>query len=241
MHPILIKLGPITLYTYGLFLAIAFILGIYIAEKRAKEFGFEKRLILNTAFIIFIFGLIGARLILVLSNISAYSREPLDILIGRSGFTLHGGILFAIIASLIYLKRKNISFLKVADCLTPSIAIGISIGRIGCLFEGCCHGKPTSLPWGIVFPKKNYSFLEFGNIPIHPTQIYESLACLILFFILLKIKPKKDGDIFFLFFIIYSVVRFFIEFYRDQPIFFLGLTQPQIFFIFLASVILIIR
>lgn len=235
MYPVLIKLGPLTLYTYGLFLLIAFLVGTWLAEKRG---GPLKGYIPKIAIVIFISGIIGARVFCILSDIPYYTKYPSQIF-SRSGFIFHGGLIFAILGVFLYCRKKSLSLLKIADIFSPSFALGIAIGRIGCLCEGCCFGKPTSLPWGIIFPKGSLPFNEFGNIPIHPTQIYSSAANFILFLILLKIKPKKQGGLFFTFLLLYSIMRFFIEFLRHQPIYFFGLTQPQIVF-FIIGVISII-
>jgi len=235
MYPILIKLGPLVLYTYGLFLAIAFFVGLFLAKKRAGEL---KRHIPNIVLIIFISGIIGARLIFIASDITYYTRHPLEVF-ARSGFTFHGGLLFAIFFSWIYCRKRGIPFLKIADIMSPSLAIGLAIGRIGCFFEGCCFGKPTSLPLGILFPKGSWADQEFGQVPIHPTQIYSSFLDLVLFLILLKIKPKREGGLFFTFLLGYSIIRFFIEFLRYQPIFLFSLTQPQVLFLIVGIISII--
>lgn len=235
MHPVLIKIGPLTLYTYGLFLLIAFIIGTWLAEKRAFEL---KRYIPKIAVIIFVSGIIGARVFCIISDISYYQKYPSSIL-SRSGFTFHGGLIFAIIFVWLYCRKKSLSFLKIADIFSPSFALGISIGRIGCLFEGCCFGKPTNLPWGIIFPHGSFPSYTFGNLPIHPTQLYSSIANFLLFLILLKIKPKGEGGLFFTFLLFYSIIRFFIEFLREQPIFIFSLTQPQIVFLIIGLISMI--
>lgn len=235
MHPILIKLGPLTLYTYGLFLLIAFVVGLHLAEKRG---GSLKKYISNLTIIIFISGIIGGRAFCIISDIKYYTKYPSEIL-SRGGFIFHGALIFAIISAFFYCRKNSLSFLKMADIFSPSLALGIAIGRIGCLFEGCCFGKPTSLPWGIVFPKGSWAWNKFGNIPLHPTQIYSFIANLLLFFVLLKIKPKREGGLFFIFLLLYSIFRFFIEFLRDQPIFLFSLTQPQIIFAIIGMISII--
>ncbi|MEW6103024.1 MAG: prolipoprotein diacylglyceryl transferase [bacterium] len=232
MHPVLFKIGPLTLYTYGLFLAIAFIVGLWIAERRAREI---KKYISNIVVLIFISGIIGARLFNAISNPSSYSSF-IEVFISRSGFTFHGGLIFAIVCVFFYCKKNGLSFLKIADIFSPSFAIGIAIGRIGCFFEGCCFGKPTNLPWGILFPVGSWGWKKFGNTPLHPTQLYSFLLDFILFLILLKIKPKRDGFVFFSFLLGYSIIRFFVEFLREQPIFLFSLTQPQILFLIIGII-----
>ncbi|MEW6679446.1 MAG: prolipoprotein diacylglyceryl transferase [bacterium] len=234
MHPVLFKIGSLTLYTYGLFLAIAFMVGFWLAERRAFDL---KRHISNIGVLIFVSGIIGARIFNAISNPSSYSF--IDVFISRSGFTFHGGLIFAIISVWIYCKKKGLPFLKIADIFSPSFIIGMSIGRIGCFFEGCCFGKPTSLPWGILFPVGSWGWKRFGNTPLHPTQLYSSLLDFILFLILIKIKPKRNGFVFFSFLLGYSIIRFFVEFLRDQPLFLFSLTQPQVVF-FIVGIISII-
>lgn len=235
MHPILIKLGPLTIYTYGLFLFIAFLMGTWLAKIRAGEL---ERYVSGLVIVIFISGIIGARVFCIISDIPYYQKYPCEML-SRSGFTFHGGLIFATLFAFLYCRKSSISFLKMADLFSPSFALGISIGRIGCFFEGCCFGKKTNLPWGIIFPKGSLPFNEFGNTPIHPTQLYSSIANFLLFLILLKIKPKKTGGLFFTFLLLYSIVRFFIEFLRYQPIWFFNLTIPQVVFLIIGAISII--
>jgi phosphatidylglycerol:prolipoprotein diacylglycerol transferase len=221
MHPILIEIGPLTLYTYGLFMAIAFISAIFVAEKRASSLGIEKKVIVDTGLVVLVSSLIGARLLYVAINLDWHIAHPAEIILSRSGFVFQGGVILGFIGGALYVKRKGLSILQIADLTAPSIALGTSIGRIGCFANGCCYGKPLEI---------------FGISTHHPTQIYSSAANLAIFFILLKIKGKADGSLFFCWLLIYSLFRFFIEFIRaDFPAILFGLTLPQILCIILGT------
>lgn len=227
MYPVLFKIGPITIYSYGVMFALAFIVGIYLARKRALAVGIESKIIMDLGIYILLSSIVGARLFYVLSNLSHYKEYPLEIIFSRYGFVFYGGLILGTIVGIWYVKSKKLSIGKIADVIAPSIAMGEAIGRIGCLLNGCCYGKATTLPWGIILPQNDT--LEL--VPLHPTQLYSSLSNLIIFYILTYLwkKRKFDGQIFLLYLILYAITRFIIEIYRgDNPYIFLHLTLSQI-------------
>ena len=231
MHPILLKIGPLTFYSYGLFVALAYLVGVWLAERRALQEGIEKRFIIDLALLTFLFGLIGARLFCVFFDLPYYLSHPSDIILSRAGFVWQGALFFGVISGIFYVKKRGYSVLQVTDITSPPIALGYSIGRWGCFFNGCCYGKPTESICGVHFP----------HLPtaVHPTQAYESAASLILFLLLVRMKPKFPGAIFFAYLIGYSIIRFFIDFLRgDSPEVLLGLKLTQ--FISLATIIIAI-
>lgn len=233
MHPVFFKIGPITIYSYGVMLVLAFGIGIYLARKRALTVGIDSRIIMDLGIYILISSIVGARLLYVLSNLDEYKTNPLDAIFSRAGFVFYGGLILATVVAIWYLKRQKLSVWKIADVIAPSIAIGQAIGRIGCFLNGCCYGKPTTLPFGVMM---------FGNdhldlTHVHPTQLYDSVGNLIIFYILTCLwkRRKFDGQIFFLYLILYATTRFIIEFYRgDNPYILLHLTLSQILSIFIG-------
>jgi phosphatidylglycerol---prolipoprotein diacylglyceryl transferase len=229
VHRFLLKLGPITVYSYGAMLALAFIIGTILAAWRAGKTGVDRNKIIDLIFYILVSSLLGARILFVALNWSYYASHFLEIFqIWEGGLVFYGGLILAFIATAWFIKKNRLPFGKVMDILAPSAALGIAIGRIGCFLNGCCWGK-LSYKWGIRFPFKDnppvYAQQVFDNLiprdaacslPVIPAQLYESGACLIMFVILLFAARKKrfDGFIFWLFICLYSAFRFAIEYFR---------------------------
>ncbi len=223
MYPKILDLGPLTIHTYGLLLALAFIAGIWLASRNAAKAGLNPDSIWNLGLIVIFSALVGAKLLLFISDFSYYSENPREIFslaTLRSSGVYYGGLLLALVASGWYLHRAKLPGWKVADITAPGIALGQSIGRLGCLSAGCCFGKPTQLPWGITFTDP-YSYENVGvplNVPLHPTQLYESLGTFILFLYLMwrLRKTHFTGQIIVEYLVLYAGLRFFIEFFRDD-------------------------
>ena len=223
MYPKIADIGPVTIHTYGLLLALAFISGIWFTSRNAKKAGLDPDKIWNMGLVVIFAALVGAKILLFLSDFSYYSQNPREILslsTLRSFGVYYGGLLLSLAAAAWYLRRSGLPGWVTADLAAPGIALGQSIGRLGCLSAGCCYGKPTRLPWGITFTSK-YAYENVGvplNIPLHPTQVYESLVTFALFLYLLwRLKLKHfTGQIILEYLIIYSFLRFVIEFYRDD-------------------------
>jgi phosphatidylglycerol:prolipoprotein diacylglycerol transferase len=239
MYPKILDLGPLTVHTYGLLLALAFITGIWLASRNAAKAGLNPDSIWNLGLIIIFSALVGAKLLLFLSDYSYYAENPREIFslsTLRSSGVYYGGLLLALAASAWYLQKAKLPAWKVADITAPGIALGQSIGRIGCLSAGCCYGKPTNLPWGITFTNQ-YAYENVGvplNVPLHPTQIYESVGTFLLFvFLMWRLKRKHfTGQIILLYLMLYAGLRFVIEFFRgdeDRGFVFHGLLSTSQF------------
>ena len=224
MHPIILKIGPVVIYSYGLMLALGFAIAVYLVRRRAEIEGIKSSVIVDLCFCIIVTGIIGARLLYVFENYDYYLKNPLEIpMINKGGLILYGGIILASVTTIIFVKVRSLHLWKVADLLMPYVAFGQAIGRIGCLLNGCCYGKPTAGLFGVNMPG-HYT-------KIHPTQLFESVAMLFIFFALLLLRKRKkyDGQIFFYYVIFYSIIRFLIEFLRgDNQVVFLALTLSQI-------------
>jgi len=238
MYPELLKIGSISIKTYGFFVALGFIAGLEYIKKNSGKFGFDKNLVTDLSFYLLISGIIGARIFYVILDFHYYRNNLLDIFkVWQGGLVFYGGFIFSLVVGLIYCFKKNINIFKIFDLFAPGIFLGLSIGRLGCLCAGCCYGKETDLPWGIIFT--NPECLAPIGKKIHPTQIYESIFCFINFLILNKKNNKKlfDGTTFFTGVLLYSVYRFLIEFLRgdDRGSLILGM-YPSMF----ISIIIII-
>jgi phosphatidylglycerol:prolipoprotein diacylglycerol transferase len=199
-------------------LAIALAVGLGLAVLRAKKEKINPDLIFNLSFIVFITGIIGARIFYVMENLNYYLENPKEIImLPRGGLSWFGGLILGIVFGIVYLKKRNVSVYKVFDLIAPFVALSQAIGRIGCLLNGCCFGKVSES--GIYFPVHNAVLI--------PTQIYSSLALIFIFVFLrfLQDRPHRVGQIFFIYLLLYSLKRFIMEFWRaDNPVIFGGLT-----------------
>jgi len=190
MYPILFQIGPITIYSYGLMIAVAFITGTFLARQEAKRKGLDPEVILNLALGSVISGIIGARLLFIVQNLKYYLDYPMQVfMLHKGGLSFYGGLVMAIIFAAIFLKRLNLSFLNVANLICPYLALAQAIGRVGCLLNGCCYG-----------------------IAGHPVQIYSSLSLLLIFVVLRRLQSQT----FLWYCLLYSVMRFFMEFLRGD-------------------------
>jgi phosphatidylglycerol---prolipoprotein diacylglyceryl transferase len=218
MHPDLITFGPITLHTYGLLIAIGFVLGLLVAIRTGRRHGIDSQKIMDMGFLLIISGVIGSRITYVLMNFSDYLANPLDMFkLWQGGLVFSGGLLAAIIAAFLYIRHHKLNIWQICDIWAPAVAIGQAIGRIGCFMAGCCYGRPTNSICGVVFTDPK-SIAYPLNVPLHPTQLYDSLSNFIIFIILMILSAKKklDGQVFLWFLIMHSTARLFIERYRGD-------------------------
>ncbi|MCP3944401.1 MAG: prolipoprotein diacylglyceryl transferase [Desulfobacteraceae bacterium] len=217
MHPILFEFGRIKLYTYGLFIALGFMAAVWFSKRNAKLYNTCDQVISDLFFVILFSAIIGARFLYVLINFDFYRNNPLEIFkIWNGGLVFFGGFIAAVGACIIFLKIKKIPIAKTADIMAPGIALGHSIGRLGCLAAGCCYGKPSNLPFAIKFT--NPDSIAPLNVYLHPTQIYMVLSNLLLFFILMWLQKRKKfhGMVFLSYIMLYSAFRSGIEFFRGD-------------------------
>jgi phosphatidylglycerol:prolipoprotein diacylglycerol transferase len=222
MYPKLFELGPVTLYTYGLLLAAAYLLGLQLAMVRAKARGLDHNRVLDLGIYIIISALVGAKLLLLVTDFRTFRADPHELLtLARSGGVFYGGLILAVIVALWYIGRVGLPLWTTCDVFAPGIALGHVIGRFGCLFAGCCYGKETSVPWAITFHDP-FAAANVGtplDRPLHPTQLYEAGAEALILFVLLFTEKKGRpfaGRTFWLYMLLYAISRFIIEFYRGD-------------------------
>src|SRR3989454_11501665 len=193
MYPRLLELGPITVYTYGVLLAAAYLLGLKLAMVRAKARGLDQARVLDLGIYIIISALVGAKLLLLITDFKTFRADPRELLtLARSGGVFYGGLILAVTVALWFIRRKGLPLWTTCDVFAPGIALGHVVGRFGCLFAGCCFGKPTTLPWGITF-RDPFAAANVGTplgTPPHPTQLYEAGAELLILIILLVTERK---------------------------------------------------
>ncbi len=263
MHPILIalpKIGDIdpSLHTYGVMMALAFVVGIWLAVREARRTGADPELVMDLAFWVLIAGLVGSRILFIIVNIDQYwyicvdtehynthydPPEPIPhatscdkvgncltiLKVWTGGLVFYGGLIGALWVGWQFCRRNQLSYLRMADIMIPSVALGQCLGRLGCLAAGCCWGKPCSLPWGIHLPAGGMAWkgqVDAGIIDrwaettaaIHPTQFYESIATLSIFVLLTLFRPRKryHGQVLLLYLLVYPVVRSTIEVFRGD-------------------------
>jgi phosphatidylglycerol:prolipoprotein diacylglycerol transferase len=204
-------IGGIDIMWYGVLIAIGFALCIYMIVKRAPRHGLTEDRALNYALLIAVFGIIGARLYYVLFKLPYYMEDPMRIFqVREGGLAIHGGLILGCVTAFVLSRRWKESTLNVMDLFFVSVPLGQAIGRWGNYFNGEAHGGPTDLPWGIMV----------GGEKVHPTFLYESLWCLFLCFLLWYIdnRRKFTGQTFFLYCILYSAERFFVEGLRTDSL-----------------------
>lgn len=236
MYPVLCRLGPFSIYSYGFMIAIAFIAGILVSLRCARHEGIEESSVMDLSLYVIIAAIVGARLLYVIGQWNVYRNDPLEILmVQKGGLVFLGGLILAILTVITYSMIKRIDIYKLLDALTPGTALGYSLGRIGCFLNGCCFGLPTKLPWGIIFPPASLAGSTFPGEPLHPTQLYSTALIFLVFLFLLWLYRSKrfDGQIFFWGLVLYSIERFIIESLRYSPSHWLGLTPMQWMVIFL--------
>ena len=218
MFPVLFRLGSLTIYAYGFFLALGFVVGLGLATLKARKEGIAFERVVDLFFYTVVSAIIGSRILYVLINFDFFRKDFLQIFkMWEGGLVFYGGFLLAVGVSIWYMRWNRLPLWKLADLFSPSIALGLFFGRIGCFFAGCCYGKETSLPWGVVFTDP--ASLAPLNVPLHPTQLYEAATNLVIFFFLKWREKGKtfDGQVFWFFLFLYSVTRFFIEMLRGDP------------------------
>jgi phosphatidylglycerol:prolipoprotein diacylglycerol transferase len=230
MYPRLLELpwtipyvGTLTIYTYGVLLAAAYLLGLRFAMSRGKARNLDQTRILDLGIYIIISALVGAKLLLLFTDFSTFAENPRELLtLVRSGGVFYGGLILAVSVALWYIRRIGLPLWTTCDVFAPGIALGHIIGRIGCLFAGCCYGKPTAVPWAITFTDP-FAASNVGtplNVPLHPTQLYEAGAEALILIMLLATENRGKrfaGRTFWLYILLYSISRYVIEMYRGDP------------------------
>ncbi len=222
MHPILFEIGGFPVYTYGVLLAAAYLLGLQFALMRARARGLDGNRVMDLGIWIIISALIGAKLLLLIVDFDTFRQNPRELVtLMRSGGVFYGGLIAAVVVAIWYLRRHRMPVWSVTDAFAPGIALGHVIGRMGCFFAGCCFGRATDVPWAVTFTNQ-YAAENVGttlNVPIHPTQLYEAGAELLILGLLLFMERKGrpfPGRTFWGYLLLYGITRFIIEFYRGD-------------------------
>ncbi len=222
MFPVLIKIGFLTIHTYGFLLATGFLLAFMLFERNLKNAGLPVKEVSNFIFLLIIVAILGSKILLILVDLKYYISYPKEI-IGtlRAGGHFFGALIFGIPFSFLYLRKKKFGFFKIADALSPSIALAHGFGRVGCFSAGCCYGREMSCPISVTFTNPiahQHTGVPLG-VPLFPTQLIEAIFNFLNFLFLLLIYKKRgsEGRVFSFYILNYSIFRFIIEFFRGDP------------------------
>ncbi len=211
MHPIIGHLGPFTIYSFGLMLAIAVLVCSTLLSQDAKAVGIPKEIIFDLVFWTILGGILGARLFFIGLNFPDFVADPKQVfMIQNGGLAWQGGLVLGSIAGIIFVRIKKLSLLTILDLSAPYLALGQGIGRIGCFLNGCCYGREWAN--GVYFP--------VHHSRLHPTQLYDTVMLVIIFFILKNVQKntKISGAIFALYLILASAERFINEIFRADHV-----------------------
>ena len=222
MYPELFRIGNFPINTYGVLLALAFLSALLIAAKLAARDGLPRERVYDLGLWMLLAAIVGSKVLMLFTE-PEYRENPLRLVsldFLRSGGVFYGGLITAVIAGYFLIRRYKLPWWKTADAFAPGIALGNAIGRQGCFAAGCCWGKPTTMPWGVQFTEAGH---EVTGVPLgihlHPTQLYESFGALLIFFFLLWLHRRKlfSGQVILFYAVLYAVMRFTIEIFRDDP------------------------
>jgi phosphatidylglycerol---prolipoprotein diacylglyceryl transferase len=248
MCPVLFKIGPITVYSFGLMMALGFLIANYFLALDLKRRKLDPAIANNIILIGLVAGIVGSKLLFLIESWSDFVANPVREAFSPSGLTWYGGFILATLCIYWYSRKLKIGFKIISDATSPSLMLGYGVARLGCHFAGDGdYGFPTTLPWGTDYSKGTYppsvAFKPFpeitsrypngivpDNTPCHPTPVYEFIVCTILFMIMWKYRKsiKPDGAMFALYLILAGAERFTIEFLRINPRLAFGLSEAQL-------------
>lgn len=217
MKPVLFEILGVKVYGYGFMIALGILSAIILLSYRAKNRNYNEDNILNMAMLAVVFGIVGGKFLYIIIDFENVSKDPISIFRDFGlGFVIYGSIIGGILAVYIYSRIMKWNILNVVDLTVPSLALAQGFGRIGCFLAGCCYGVPTTLPIGITFPD---NCLAPSRVSLYPTQLSSSFFDFLLtaFLLWFDSKNKRAGRVFGAYLIIYSIGRFIIEFFRDDP------------------------
>lgn len=256
MYPILFEIGPVRIGSYGVLLAIAFLSAFLLVNWQFKKNKCDVELAWDLHFLAIFGGMFGSRLLFIFENFADFLKAPFSMIFNTTGFSVLGGYVLAIALCVIRVRYAGEPFFKMADIYVPGMAVGYTIGRLGCIVAGDgCYGIPCKLPWAMKFPNGLVPTLAAQNpmlvslytkmfpgepvpvdIPVHPTPLYESLSSVILLgILLLPIWKPGSGRRFSFFLIWFGISRFFIESIRLNPFVYWGLSSSQVLSIFFVA------
>lgn len=231
MHPVIVQVGPITIYSYGLMMAIAFLTAAYLTGRELTRKGFNGELASTMVLWAAGGGLVGARVFAILTDWNGFASDPVHTLFSGSGFVFYGGLIGGIIAVSRSIHRNRLPWLETADCIAPALVLAHAIGRIGCQLAGDGDwGSETTLPWGMAYPHAIIGWPYPPGVHVHPAPLYECIAYVGVFAFLWTIRKRNHppGTLFWWYLVLAPAARFAIEFVRVNPRVVAGLSTAQL-------------
>lgn len=231
MHPVLLSLGPVTIYSYGVMMAFGFVAAGWVIRKELQGQGREPDLAASLVLWAAVGGLVGARLLFILDTWPAFVADPLALILTGAGFIWYGGLLGGIAGVSLCIRRYRLPWLRTMDIVAPAIALGHGIGRIGCHLAGDGDwGPPTDLPWGVVYSRAVVGWPYPPGVAVHPTPLYEWAAYSLIFVFLWhrRTTAHRPGALFWGYLVLAGLARFGLEFVRINPGVLLGLSLAQV-------------
>lgn len=226
MHPVLLEIGGFTVSTFGVMMVAGFLAGWAILYREFTRKGMPPQDAQTVVLIAAFGGVVGSKLNYLLDHWPELMRDFAGMVTSRGGLTWYGGFILATLLLVAFARARRMPVLRALDCMAPALALGYAIGRIGCFLVGDDYGKGSGAPWAVAFPEG----APPTTIPVHPTQVYETLASAAIFGFLWvrRLRPAPDGAIVFQWFLLAGLERFLVEFLRlNVPVAF-GLTQAQL-------------
>lgn len=191
MHPEILHWGVFRITSYGLLLAVAYLVGTWLSLREARRLRLDEDALVSLIVVVLVAGVLGARALYVLEHIEEFRGSTLSVLATwQGGLTLYGGIVGGVVAGVLVAPRLRLPRWTTADALAPAIALGTAFGRVGCFLNGCCYGRPTGGAWGVVFPPDSFAGLAYGPQPLHPAQLYFSAAGLGVFLLAWALRRR---------------------------------------------------
>jgi phosphatidylglycerol---prolipoprotein diacylglyceryl transferase len=244
--PVLFELGPLTLYTFGAMMALAFLVAGSVVAMALEEKGIDPDHAWSILFWAAVGGIVGSRLLVIFDDWQGFLEHPITYLISGSGFIWYGGLVGGCLSITLYLRQQGLRWLLAVDAIAPALALGHAIGRIGCQISGDGDwGKPTQLPWGMAYPEAVIgwtAWLRDNGLPpdvrVHPAPVYETILYSGIFVVLWSLRGRglRAGSLLWIYLLLSSIARFLVEIIRVEPVIAGGLTQAQWFAIFLSLV-----
>jgi phosphatidylglycerol:prolipoprotein diacylglycerol transferase len=210
VHPEILRWGVLNITSYGVMLALSFLVGTWLALRESRRLGLDEDQVVTVILLALVAGVVGARALYVAEHLRDFRGSYLSVLaLWQGGLTLYGGIAMGTVVGLLAARRLGLPMWVTADALVPSLVLGTVFGRVGCFLNGCCYGRPTRLPWGVVFPPDSFASLEFGPVPVHPAQLYFAAAGLVLFVLTWTVRRRArvPGVLFWTLIALLALVR----------------------------------
>ncbi|MDF1525268.1 MAG: prolipoprotein diacylglyceryl transferase [bacterium] len=220
MYPELIHLGPLTIHTYGALYALGILTAVALSEYLYRRDGGKPETIMDLALPVVIGTLMGARALFIIVEHKYYLQNPAEIImVWKGGLVFYGGLMGGALAFIITARVKKLDLWHLADTVAPGVALGHALGRLGCFFAGSCYGRPTDVPWAVIYSDPNSLARDIIGVPVHPTQLYSAafLIFLSVILIFIGIRSTFKGQVIATYGILYGTFRFFIEFLRGDP------------------------